>query len=170
MNSKDRRECIKDMLLKASRPIKGYELSKKFNVTRQIIVKDIAILRAEGFKIIATPEGYLKSERENGKFKKVIAVCHKPSEIEEELNIIIKYGGTVVDVIIEHALYGEMRGMLMIKSLFDVQNFVQRYNENNDEPLSALTGGVHLHSIEAESEDAINNIIEELKLKHFLIS
>lgn len=170
MNSKDRREYIKDELLKSFKPIKGNILAQNLGVTRQIIVKDIAIIRAEGINIIATPEGYVLSDRENSRLKKVIAVSHKASDIEDELTTIVKYGGTVIDVIIEHALYGELRGMLMIKSLFDVQNFVKRCNKSNAEPLSLLTGGIHLHTIEAESEEIINKIIKELDEKHYLIS
>ena len=59
MGSIERREEIMKMLVESSRAIKGTELASLFNVTRQIIVKDIAILRAAGNNIIATPDGYI---------------------------------------------------------------------------------------------------------------
>lgn len=170
MNSKDRRKRIKDFLYESQEPLKGENLAKNLGVTRQIIVKDIAILRASGIKIIATPKGYIISEDKKNSIRKVLALKHKPEEIEDELETIIKFGGIIEDVIIEHRLYGEIRGMLMIKTLYDVQNFVNKVNRYNSEPLLILTGGVHLHTITVESKDALDNIITELKNKNYLIS
>lgn len=170
MNSKDRRKYIEELLKSNSEPQKGNLLAKELGVTRQVIVKDIAILRAEGKNIIATPEGYIIANSNKDKVRKVIAMSHKTEDIEDELSSIVKFGGTIEDVVIEHPLYGEIRGMLMIKSLFDVQNFVKRLNEYKAEPLSVLTGGVHIHTIEADSETTINNILQELKSKKYLIS
>ncbi|SMC27462.1 hypothetical protein SAMN02745134_03196 [Clostridium acidisoli DSM 12555] len=170
MNSKDRRKLIKDFLYESQEPLKGENLAKNLGVTRQIIVKDIAILRASGIKIIATPKGYIISEDKKNSIRKVLALKHKPEEIEDELETIIKFGGIIEDVIIEHRLYGEIRGMLMIKTLYDVQNFVNKVNRYDSEPLLILTGGVHLHTITVESKDALDNIITELKNKNYLIS
>ena len=170
MNSKDRRKRIKDFLYESQEPLKGENLAKNLGVTRQIIVKDIAILRASGIKIIATPKGYIISEDKKNSIRKVLALKHKAEEIEDELETIIKFGGIIEDVIIEHRLYGEIRGMLMIKTLYDVQNFVNKVNRYDSEPLLILTGGVHLHTITVESKDALDNIITELKNKNYLIS
>lgn len=169
MNSKERRKYIREILLKSNESQKGQKLAEKLGVTRQVIVKDIAILRAEGNDIIATPEGYMISKDIKNGIIKIIAVSHKKDEIYDELKTIIKYGGIVKDVIIEHPLYGEMRGMLMIKTLFDVQNFIDKLSSYNAEPLLRLTKGVHLHTIEAENEDIIKKIIDELDSKGFLI-
>jgi uncharacterized protein len=168
MNSKERRDYIITKLIRGLEPQKGQKLAEELGVTRQVIVKDIAILRAAGSNIIATPEGYIIPKDQLPRVKRLIAVCHNSEQIEEELEIIIKYGGIVEDVIVEHPLYGEMRGMLMIKTLNDIQNFMYKYRTEKAEPMLKLTGGVHMHSIEAESEEIIDKIIEELKVKKFL--
>lgn len=170
MNSKERRLYIENVLKNSDIPQKGHILAEELSVTRQIIVKDIAILRAEGKKIIATPEGYLMPKDEKSMIKKVIAFSHKPEEIEDELKTIIKFGGIIEDVIIEHTLYGEIKGMLMIKTLYDVENFMRKVNDYKAEPLLVLTSGVHLHTILAENYESMENIIRELKTKKYLIS
>ena len=170
MNSKERRKYIEDLLKKTNMPQKGHVLSEELGVTRQIIVKDIAILRAEGKKIIATPEGYLMSNEEKNLVKKVMAFSHKPDDIEDELKTIVKFGGVIEDVIIEHSLYGEIKGMLMIKTFYDVENFIKKVNAHKAEPLLILTGGIHLHTISAENDDIMDNITRELKNKMYLLS
>lgn len=170
MNSKERRKYIEDLLRKTNTPHKGHVLSEELGVTRQIIVKDIAILRAEGKKIIATPEGYLISNEEKNLVKKVMAFSHKADDIEDELKTVVKFGGIIEDVIIEHSVYGELKGMLMIKTLYDVENFIKKINEHKAEPLLILTGGIHLHTISAENDDIMHNITTELKNKMYLLS
>lgn len=170
MNSKERRKYIEDLLRKTNTPHKGHVLSEELGVTRQIIVKDIAILRAEGKKIIATPEGYLISNEEKNLVKKIMAFSHKADDIEDELKTVVKFGGIIEDVIIEHSVYGELKGMLMIKTLYDVENFIKKINEHKAEPLLILTGGIHLHTISAENDDIMDNITTELKNKMYLLS
>jgi transcriptional regulator of NAD metabolism len=168
MNSKERREYIIKALVNNSDPQKGNILATELGVTRQVIVKDIAILRAEGNNIIATPGGYIIPKNQRPKIRKVIAVCHRSEEIQEELELVVKYGGTIEDVIVEHPLYGEIKGMLMIKTLNDINNFMKKFNEGKAEPLLRLTGGVHIHTIEAESEAVMCNIIDELRKTNFI--
>lgn len=170
MNSKERRKLIEKLLIERAEPQKGHLLAQELGVTRQIIVKDIAILRAEGLDIIATPEGYIIPVKDKHKLRRVIAVSHKPEDIEEELTTIVKFGGKIEDVVIEHPLYGEIRGMLMIKNLYDVQSFIEKCREYNAEPLSKLTKGVHIHTIEADNEETMERIINELKNKNLIIS
>lgn len=170
MSSSERRRFIKELLINRKEPQKGQDLAKEYGVTRQVIVKDIAILRAEGLNVIATPEGYITPKENKHKIKRIIAVSHRSENIEDELTCIVKFGGTIEDVIIEHPLYGEMRGMLMIKTLYDVQNFIEKFKQYKAEPLSTLTGGVHIHTIEADSEEIIDRIIKELKERKYLIS
>lgn len=168
MTSKKRREEIIKLLINNNSAIKGTRLAELFSVTRQIIVKDIAILRAEGKNIIATPDGYILNKDIN-KVKTIIAVNHNSKETMEELEIVVKYGGMIEDVIIEHPLYGELRGNLMIKNLNDLYKFEKEYNNNNAKPLSNLTNGIHLHTIAADSEDDIEEIKRELKERGFLL-
>lgn len=169
MDSKERRVYIKEILEKSDVPQKGHILSEKLGVTRQIIVKDIAILRAEGKDIIATPEGYLIPRSEKNLVKQVIAVSHKTTEIEDELKSIVKFGGKVQDVIVEHSIYGEIKAMLMVKTLYDIENFMNKVKQHKAEPLLILTGGVHLHTIVAENYDILENIKGELKNKNYII-
>ena len=116
MNSIERRDNIVELLVKSNKPIKGTTIAEKYGVTRQIIVKDIAILRATGKNIIATPDGYIINRKDKN-IKAIIAVSHTEDEMFNEMNSVIKYGGTIEDVIVEHPLYGEIRGMLMISNL-----------------------------------------------------
>jgi len=163
LNSSDRRKYIRNILLKSHEPQKGQHLADNLGVTRQVIVKDIAILRAEGNNIIATPEGYLCPTELSECVTRIIAVSHKKEDIRDELQCIVKFGGRVKDVIIEHPLYGQITAMLMIKTLFDIQNFTKRLEEYGAEPLLKLTNGVHLHTIEADNEEIMNQIISELQ-------
>lgn len=170
MNSEERRNYIKNVLEKKEEPLKGHILAEDLGVTRQIIVKDIAILRAAGVSIIATPKGYIISKDKSNRIQKVIALYHKSEDIEDELSTIVKFGGIIEDVIIEHKLYGEIRGVLMIKTLFDIENFVSKLKEYEAEPLCILTGGVHLHTISVEDEKSLKNILLQLKEKKYLVS
>ena len=160
MNSVERREDIVLVLTNSDKALKGTQLAQKYGVTRQIIVKDIAILRANGKDIIATPEGYIIGKQDD-RIKRIIAVSHNDSGLSEELNIVIKYGGIVEDVIVEHPLYGEIKGMLMIKNLNDLEKFLDRYKKQDAKLLSLLTNGVHIHTISADSEENMNLILIE---------
>lgn len=169
MRSIDRRDNILKLLLESTEPLKGSDIAKRYSVTRQIIVKDIAILRAEGKNIIATPDGYIINKNEK-KVKAIIAVAHTEEEMFDEMNIVIKYGGMIEDVVVEHPLYGEIKGMLMIKNYNELNKFIQKYKEQRAKLLSVLTNGVHIHTIAAESQEDINLIISELRELNFIVS
>lgn len=168
MNSKKRRDSIRELLRKANEPLKGQSLAEMLSVTRQVIVKDIAIIRAEGLNVIATPEGYMIPNDNTSRVKKVIAVNHQRNMMEDELKTIVKYGGTIEDVIVEHPLYGEIKGMLMIKNLFDLERFIEKFDDYGAEPLSTLTNGIHLHTISADNLEIMNKIVSELSSKGYL--
>lgn len=170
MNSKERREYIRNLLIENNITYKGQFLAEQLGVTRQVIVKDIAIIRAEGINIIATPEGYLIFNEESNYVRRVIAVSHRRDEIYNELECIVKFGGIVEDVTVEHPLYGEIRAMLMIKTIMDIKKFTKKFKEASAEPLSSLTKGVHLHTVRADNDQIIDSIIKELKDKNYLIS
>ncbi|KXG77985.1 Transcription repressor NadR [Fervidicola ferrireducens] len=169
MNAEERREKIVEILKSAKKPISGSELAKIFNVTRQIIVQDIAILRAAGKEILATSQGYTIMEPLNLVTKKV-ACRHGRSETREELMIFVESGCRVLDVIVEHPIYGEIHGMLMLNSSRDVEDFIKKMSENNASLLSELTQGVHLHTVQALNEDSIKKACEALKKKGILLS
>lgn len=169
MNSKERRNNILSRLLENNTPIKGADFARMYNITRQIIVKDIAILRARGNNIIATPEGYTIYSSETNKVKFIIAVEHDELSLKNELEIIIKYGGTIEDVIVEHPIYGEIKANLMIRNLNDMNKFIDKYNSNNARPLSILTNGVHLHTISVDDKDSEALIKEDLRKNNFIV-
>lgn len=169
MNSIERRDDILKLLIKSNIPLKGTDIAKKYSVTRQVIVKDIAILRAKGHSIIATPDGYIVNKNEN-KVKAIIAVNHREDQMIEEMSIVIKYGGVIEDVIVEHPLYGEIRGMLMIKNYNELNKFIKKYSEQEARLLSVLTKGIHIHTIAAENNSDLEAIISELREHDFIVS
>ncbi len=165
-----RRRLIVDYLRKQRRPVKGGEVAHNFSVSRQVIVQDIAVIRAEGKKIIATPQGYMSEESISNIFRGIIACRHSPSAIGTELETIIRGGGTVLDVIVEHPLYGELKGTLMIKNFADLKAFVKRMEETGAQPLCSLTDNLHLHTLETKDEHDFLSIKRELKEKGILVS
>lgn len=168
MNSSDRREAIKNNIINSDKPIKGIEIANIYGVTRQVIVKDIAIIRASGVNIIATPDGYVIA-KDNSRYKRVMALHHSEEDMVKELEIVVKYGGTIQDVIIEHPIYGELRANLMIRNLNDLNNFVDKYNKNRAKPLSTLTKGIHLHTISTDTYEDMELIIKELREVGYMI-
>lgn len=169
MRGEERRSAILNKLKHSDSPIKGGDLSKEFNVSRQVIVQDIALLRAEGNDIIATPQGYVLMSPTSHFIKKVIAVKHNEDDIEEELKTIVSLGGRILDVTIEHKIYGEITGKLMLKSIYDVEMFIKKLKDENVKPLSKLTEGVHIHTIEADNERDMERILNALRDKCFIV-
>ncbi len=161
MTGDERREWLKDHL-KATTPIAGHELSALLKVSRQVIVQDIALLRAEGYPIIATPRGYLVWEKPTGSIRSVVAVKHPPypDAVRDELTTMVTSGVSVVNVIVAHPLYGELVGNLNLSSLDDVDRFMQNVEKLGASLLSELTDGVHLHTVEGAPE-----MIERAKIK-----
>lgn len=171
MDSKQRRKSIVQVLKNKEQPIKGTELSKIFNVSRQVIVQDIAILRAKGEEIFATPQGYMiVTKKSKEKILKAIVCKHEGyDEIEDELKSIIDMGGKVIDVIVDHPIYNEIKIPLMLSSRIEIDEFVDNLKKENAEPLSSLTEGVHIHTIEVPSIEIYEKILIELEEKGYLI-
>ena len=156
--------------LKNRNYLKGSELAEIFSVTRQVIVKDIAILRAEGYDIIATPNGYfLNIPGKTNRVRRVIATRHDRDNICRELEIIIDNGGKVLDVIVEHPVYGEIKANLMLDNRADLASFMENVKNRKAKPLSSLTDGVHLHTVEGDSEEILERIVYNLDQEGFLI-
>ena len=144
-------------------PIRGGELAKHFRISRQCLVQDVAVLRASGEEITATPRGYQLPRAKQRSCRAVLACRHKPEETERELHTLVDNGVRVLDVIVEHPIYGELRGSLMLESRADVQNFLDQVRSSKATLLSALTDGVHLHTIEASRPEAISRARTELR-------
>ena len=114
-----RRQAVAQALEEAVGPVSAAALAERFSVSRQIIVGDVALLRAGGTDILATPRGYLLGGRGGG-VERTVACVHAPEEMERELNAIVDAGGEVVDVIVEHPVYGQLTGLLGVRSRYDV--------------------------------------------------
>ncbi len=157
------------MLRRSGSPVVGSDLAKRLDVSRQVIVQDIALLRARGHKILATPRGYLMLD--DGPRVNASVVCRNSSfeEMEDELSTIVGLGGTVVDVVVEHPLYGEIRGFLMLRTQDDVASFMARMRASGAEPLWRLTKGVHLHTLGAPDEATLEKLTEALRSKGYLL-
>lgn len=170
MDGEQRREAILNMLKGHEKPISGTYLAQSYDVSRQVIVQDIALLRAKGYDVLATARGYILNEEVNTMFKRVVMVKHTEAETEDELNAIVDNGGRVRDVIILHPIYGELVGDLMLRTRRDVKEFVNRLKETKANPLFKLTDGMHMHTIEATSIEDLDIIEAELKEKGYIVS
>lgn len=150
MTAAQRRQAIYQQLSSSSVPISAAVLARRFSVTRQIVVGDVALLRAEGHSITATPQGYM-IPAETG-LKRTIACTHSAEDTQRELFAMVDCGCTVVDVIVEHPVYGQLTAPLALSSRYDVEQFIHRMSVSRAHPLSALTGGVHLHTLSCPNE------------------
>lgn len=169
MTGEERRKKIIEILQSSDEPVSGAELSKRLNVSRQVIVQDIALLRAVNRNIISTTKGYVLYYQEVQKANRCFLVRHSDDEIEDELCTIVDNGGKVLDVIVMHDIYGEISTGLIIKNRQDVYDFVEKLRGQRTTPLKELTGGVHLHTVEADSEAVLDSIEKKLREKRYLI-
>ena len=134
MKTGDRRQGIVEILKNSDDPIKGTALAEKFNVSRQVIVQDIALLRAEGSDVLATPMGYMLAKYDKGKIIKTVLTKHfNLDEVEEELTIMVNNGATVIDVVVDHPVYGDVQGFLNISSKNHVDKCIDKVKSGNTE-------------------------------------
>ena len=169
MQAEERRRAILDSLRNADTPVSAAALARRFSVSRQIIVGDIALLRAAGANISATPRGYVILPAATGLIRRV-AVQHGPDGMEAELNAMVDQGCTVVDVIVEHPLYGQLTGPLQLSSRYDVQQFLKRCASADAQPLSNLTEGIHLHTLSCPDSEAFRRVQQNLRELGILLS
>lgn len=169
MTGEERRKKIIEILQESEEPVSGTELAKRLNVSRQVIVQDIALLRAVNRNIISTTKGYVLYYQELQKVNRCFLVRHSDEEIEDELCIIVDNGGKVLDVIVMHDIYGEISTGLIIKNRKDVYDFLEKLKGHKTVPLKELTGGVHLHTVEADSESILDSIEQKLREKNYLV-
>jgi transcriptional regulator of NAD metabolism len=169
VKSQERRESLLNLLIQSKGPITGSEFAKEFKVSRQVIVQDIALLRARGIHILATSNGYVILN--DDKILKIIKCKHNGThELEDELNTIIELGGKILDIIVNHPVYGEIKTPLLIGSKFELDEFIKSVEEKKAQPLFTLTDGIHFHTIEIPNITIYNKIVDSLKNKHYLIS
>lgn len=168
MSVENRLEKIKEELIGASDPIAARKLAEKFGVSRQVIVGDIALLRARGEEILSTPKGYLLNNHLCHEVKRKFVCKHTIEETTSEIELIIDHGGKLLDVVVDHALYGEITGTLNIFDQIDADRFNQKVMNGETTLLLELTEGVHTHTIAAESMEQLDKIEEKLRKAGFL--
>ena len=162
-----RRNRILELLAASAEPVSGSQLAQKFEVSRQVIVQDIALLKATHPALLSTSSGYVlmgASEK-----RRVYKVKHTDEQTEDELTCIVDAGGTLLDVYVEHKVYGSIRAPLNIKSRLDVQNFMADMRSGVSTPLKNITFGYHYHTIEARSVAVLDAIELQLKERGYLI-
>ena len=168
MSAKARREQILEVLQQANQPISASTLAKQFCVSRQIIVGDIALLRAGGVDISATPKGYLMN-RDRGGLRRQVVCQHRREQMGEELNICVDHGCTVLDVIVEHPVYGQLAGQIQVSTRYEVNQFLELVAQGSARGLAELTDGIHLHTLRCPDEAAFQRVRQELDAKGFLL-
>lgn len=169
MVGEERREAILNALRGQEKPISGTYLAKNYHVSRQVIVQDIALLRATGYDVLATARGYILNEEVEKMYSRVVLVKHTQAETEDELNAVVDNGGRIRNVIILHPIYGELVGDLMLRNRRDVKEFVTKLKATKANQLLQLTDGTHMHTIEASSEEELDIIEQELKDKGYIV-
>lgn len=171
MTGDERRAKILEKLKEQGPPLSGTALAKLFHVSRQVIVQDIALMRAENHGILSTNKGYLyrTDGMENMQPMRVFYVKHNTQQVLEEFMTVIELGGKILDVAVEHEIYGQIRVDLLIETVQDAQDFAERILNCRDNPLKVLTDDCHYHTVTAPSEKLLDLIQQELKNKGFLL-
>ncbi|MFS9269418.1 transcription repressor NadR [Streptococcus infantis] len=168
--TKDRKEALIQLLKESQKPMNGQSLAEHFHVTRQIIVQDIAVLRADGAPILSTNRGYIYKENKANPFvHKLFKVKHKEEDMEQELLAIVDNGGRVQNILIDHPVYGEIETLLKLSCRRDVEHFLNQAESSDFRPLSELTDGIHYHLVEAESKQDLLYIEKALDQLGYLV-
>ena len=166
MTGSKRREELINTIKSSTSPISGKTLAQLYDVSRQVIVQDIALLRTAGYDIISTNRGYILNAPHT--ITRVFKVSHTDAQTEDELYSIVDLGGTVVNVMVNHRVYGKMSAPLNIKNRRDVQLFMNNIKTGKSTPLMNVTSGYHFHHVCAEQEEILDEIEEALRKKHYL--
>lgn len=161
MNGYERRKAIVEYIKKSPVPVSGTKLAELYDVSRQVIVQDIALIRAGGHEITSTNRGYILNEKTT--VGRVFYVNHTDEELEAELCTVVDMGGKVVNVMIDHEVYGKMEADLNISSRRNVQTFIEDMESGKSSPLKNITSDDHAHFIEAESEEVLELIEEKFR-------
>lgn len=171
MTGDTRRSQILQLLKTQDTPLSGTALANEFHVSRQVIVQDIALMRAENHNILSTNRGYLyrREEAAPSMPKRVFFVRHTPEQVLEEFMTVIDLGGKILDVVVEHEIYGQIRVDLLIETGRDAREFHKKMSHSRDKPLMTLTDDRHYHTVAAPSEKLLDLIEQELDNKGYLL-
>lgn len=167
MTGAERREAIIKQIRESAAPVSGKKLAESYDVSRQVIVQDIALIRAAGHDILSTNRGYIINEPRS--VTRVFKVKHTDEQVEEELNSIVDLGGCVRNVMVNHRVYGHLEAELNITSRRRVAEFLRDLESGKSSPLKNITSGYHYHTVEADSEETLDMIGEMLEEKGFLV-
>ncbi len=162
----DRRKRLVSLMREAGQPLSGAKLGQATGVSRQVVVQDIALLRTEGYSIVSTARGYRLDE--NTQAMRLFKVFHTDAQVEDELNTIVDSGGMVLEVMVNHRVYGKVTAPLRIANRRDVRAFVSDLNTGKSTPLLNVTAGYHFHRICADSEEILDEIADALRRKGYL--
>lgn len=167
-NIKDTRlKEILSLLKDSSSPVSGTRLAERFGVSRQVIVQDIGLLRAQNVPIASTNRGYYLIE--SNRLKRVFKVNHRDEDIERELQMIVDVGATVEDVFVRHRIYGIIRAEMNIRSRKDVQKFLEDIKNSVSSPLKHITNDYHFHTVSADDKETLDMVEELLEKAGFLV-
>ena len=172
MTGDERRNRILIKLQETDAPLSGSALAKAFHVSRQIIVQDIALMRAENYGILSTNKGYLlrSKKTENTQPKRVFFVRHETEQVMDEFMTILELGGKILDVAVEHEIYGQICVDLLIETEDDAADFCNKLMNCRANPLKVLTDDCHYHTVSARSEKLLDFIEAELRRKGYLMT
>ena len=168
MDAQTRRETIAQRLRQSPTPVSASALARECSVSRQVVVGDVALLRAGGLDILATARGYILARPEPGVIR-TVACAHPQENMARELELMVDHGCRVLDVVVEHPVYGQLTGQLGLSSRYDVGEFLRRVRECGAQPLSALTDGVHLHTLRCPDEGGFERARAALDQAGFLV-
>lgn len=164
-----RRKRIVEVLRAAERPLSGSALARELGVSRQVVVQDIALLRADGSDIVATSRGYVLREGDSSSVPtRLVKVHHTLDELGDELTCIVDLGGTVLNVMVNHRVYGMISADLNIRNRRDVARYLEGIHSGKSFPLMTVTSGYHFHCITADTEAALDEIEAALATRGYL--
>ena len=166
-SSGERRTELLRILRETEEPVTGSKLSATLGVSRQAIVNDIALLRATGEAIAAGPQGYRMADGSRG-VTAVIRCHHEPTRGREELEILLDRGVSVLDVGVDHSIFGEVRARIVVESRADIDRHTETITKAGEAPLSVITRGIHSHTVRAPSRDALEAAKRELRERGIL--
>lgn len=166
LSGQERREQIIKILKQSDKPIPGTELAKRMEVSRQVVVQDMALIRANGIEITSTNRGYIIQDE--NKVSRVFKVIHTSDQVEEELNLYVDFGAVVEDVFVYHKVYGLIKVPMNIRSRRDVKKYLDGISSGKSSELMNLTSNYHYHTVSAESEEVLDQLQEELWERGYL--
>lgn len=167
MTGSQRRQEILKEIKDSQTPVSGSKLAKAYDVSRQVIVQDIALLRASGYDIISTNRGYVLEGQVCA--ERVFKVRHTDDQLEAELCAVVDLGGQVKNVMVNHKVYGHIEAELGITSRRKVKEFLEDIKSGKSTPLKNITSDYHYHTVTADSEETLDLIEDELRKLGFLV-